>query len=282
MAVIEQLEAGVRPWAKPWDAAHPAGPVSRPLRANGEPYRGINVLMLWLEAAARGYGAPIWMTYRQAQQQGGQVRRGACGSMVTFADRLHRAEPDEARGEEVGRSIFFLRSYTVFNVEQIDGLPERFHPVAAPRITAAQRIGRAERFFAALGADIQHGGDQACYLPGPDRVRMPLFESFQDAESYYTTLGHECVHWTGHASRLDRRHQGDGGRAGYAREELVAEMGAAFLAADLGLDLTPREDHAAYLAQWLAVLRADKRAIVAAASQAQKALDHLRDLQADA
>lgn len=278
-SIIAQLEEGTRPWAKPWNAEHLAGRITRPLRASGKPYRGINVIMLWMAATLKGYTAPIWMTYRQAQELGGQVRKGEQGTPVAYADKLRKTETADS-GEEVEREIFFMKHYTVFNVEQVDGLPPHFYATAAPQISALARLEHAEAFFAALGADVRHGGNRAFYAPEPDFVQMPPFESFRDAESYYSTLGHECIHWTRHPARLarefGRKRWGD---EGYAQEELVAEMGAAFLAADLGLYLTPREDHAAYIASWLAVLKRDKKAVFIAASHAQRALDFLHAKQ---
>lgn len=228
-AILADLERGVRPWARPWSAEQGlAGAISRPLRHNFQPYSGINVLLLWAEACAKGYSAPIWMTFRQALELGGCVRNGE----------------------------------------------------HAPALDPPQRIDRAEAFFSGLKADIRHGGSQAYYMIGEDRVQMPPFESFIDPQSYYATLAHECTHWTRHPSRLDRdlgrKRWGD---EGYAREELVAELGAAFLCADLGLALTPREDHAAYLRSWLEVLQGDKRYIFSASAHAQKAADYLVGLQ---
>jgi antirestriction protein ArdC len=279
--IIADLEKGVRTWLRPWNTGHAAGCVSRPLRASGEAYKGINVVMLWAAAVEAGYACPTWMTYRQAQGVGAQVRKGERGSLVVYADRIRREDVDEATGETAEREIPFMRAYTVFNCEQIDDLPARFRaPAAAPTLSAAERIARAEAFFAALGADIRHGGAQAWYAIHSDRVQLPPFETFRDAGSYYATLAHEITHWTRHPSRLDRdlgrRRMGD---EGYAREELVAELGAAFLAADLGLDLEPREDHAGYIASWLKVLKQDKRAIFQAAAHAQRAADYLHDRQ---
>jgi antirestriction protein ArdC len=278
--IVADLEQGVRPWLKPWNAEHAAGRITRPLRFNGLPYQGINVLMLWSEAVAKGFAAPIWMTFKQAQELGGHVRKGEHGSLVVYADRIRRTELDEETGEEAEREIPFLKGYTVFCVDQIDGLPERFYAKAEPRLDPVQRIESAEAFFAATLADIRHGGNQAYYSVTDDRVQMPPFEAFRDAESYYATLAHECSHWTRHPSRLDR----DFGRKrwrdeGYAMEELVAELGAAFLSADLDLTLEPREDHAAYIASWLKALKNDKRAIFSAASHAQRAADFLNALQ---
>lgn len=274
-AIVADLERGVRPWTKPWSAEHLAGRITRPLRHCGEPYSGINVILLWAEAVARGYTAPIWITFRQALALGAHVRKGEHGSTVVYANRISRTEAGDD-GQDVERQIPFLKAYTVFNVEQVDDLPAHFYAVAEPKLDAAQRIENAERFFAALGADIRHGGDGAFYAVGPDYVQLPPFECFRDPESYYATAAHECTHWTRHPTRLDR----DFGRKrwgdeGYAREELVAELGAAFLCADLGLELQPREDHAAYIESWLSVLQHDKRFIFSAAAFAQRAVDFL-------
>ena len=173
-----------------------------------------------------------------------------------------------------------MKGYTVFNVEQIEGLPAHFYALPAPQLDPVQRNEAADLFFANTGADIRHGGNQAYYAAEPDYVQMPPFVSFADAESYCSTLAHEMTHWTKHPSRLDR----DFGRKkfgdeGYAREELVAEIGAAFLCCDLGITPEPRDDHAAYLDHWLKVLKDDKRAIFQAAAHAQRAVDFLHGLQ---
>jgi antirestriction protein ArdC len=278
-AIVADLERGVRPWTKPWSAEHLAGRISRPLRHCGEPYSGINVILLWAEAVARGFTAPIWMTFRQALALEAHVRKGEHGSTVVYANRFTRTETDD-NGRDVEREIPFLKAYTVFNVEQIEGLPAHFYAVAEPQQDATARIAHADAFFAALGAEIRHGGNQAYYAIGPDYVQLPPFECFRDPESYYATAAHECTHWTRHPTRLDR----DFGRQrwgdeGYAREELVAELGAAFLCADLGLALTPREDHAAYIDSWLQVLTSDKRFIFTAAAHAERACDFLHQRQ---
>lgn len=278
--IIADLEKGVRPWVKPWHADHAAGRITRPLRHNGQPYSGINILMLWTAAVAGGHAAPIWMTFRQAKELGAGVRKGEKGSPVVYASTISRTDVDDDTGEETAHDIPFMKAYTVFNVEQIDGLPEHYYARPAPRFDAPARIDRAETYFAALDADIRHGGTQAYYAVGPDYVQMPPFEAFRDPESYYATLAHECTHWTRHPNRLERafgrKRWGD---EGYAMEELVAELGATFLSADL--DLTPdiREDHAAYIGSWLKVLQNDKRAIFTAAAHAQRAVDFLHGLQ---
>lgn len=276
--IVADLEQGVRPWMKPWNAEHAAGRIVRPLRANGMAYRGINTIMLWSEAVAKGFAAPIWMTYKQAQELGGHVRKGETGSLVVYANTLHRTETDE-RGEEVERDIPYMKGYTVFNVEQIEGLSEEYTRLAHVQLDPVERIAAVDAFFTATGADISHGGNRAFYAEGADRIQLPPFETFRDAESYYATLAHEATHWTKHKSRLDRdlgrKRWGD---EGYAAEELVAELGAAFLCADLGITPEVREDHAAYIGNWLTVLRGDKRAIFSAAAHAQRAVDFLHEV----
>jgi antirestriction protein ArdC len=221
------------------------------------------------------------MTFKQALELGGHVRKGEHGSLVVYADRISRTERDEATGEEAEREIPFLKGYTVFNVEQVEGLPQHFYAVAEPRLEEVARNVQADAFFVATHADIRHGGDRAYYTMAEDRVQMPPFEAFRDAESYYATLAHELTHWTRHPLRLEREFgRKRWGDEGYAMEELVAELGAAFLSADLGLTPEPRADHAAYIGSWLEVLKNDKRAIFAAASHAQRAADFLHGLQA--
>jgi antirestriction protein ArdC len=281
--IVASLEAGVRPWTKPWSGEHAGGRITRPLRSNGVPYQGINVLMLWGAAMEKGYAAPIWLTFKQAQALGGNVRKGEQGSLVVYASTFSRTEADEATGEEHERDIPFLKGYTVFNAEQIDGLPAQYQALAAPRLDPVQRIAYADAFFAATGADIRHGGNQAYYRISADHIQMPPFEAFRDAESYYATLAHELTHWTRHPSRLDREFgRKRFGDEGYAMEELVAELGAAFTCADLDLTPEPRPDHAAYIGNWLTVLKNDKRAIFTAASHAQRAADFLANFTATA
>jgi len=192
--IVSSLEQGVRPWMKPWNAEHAAGRITRPLRANGIAYQGINVLVLWSESVTKGYSAPIWMTFRQALELNAHVGKGECGSMVVYASTFTRSGTDQETGEETEQAVPFLKSYTVFNVEQIEGLPAHFHAVAEPRLDPVQRIERAEAFFTGTKADIRHGGNMAYYNIGSDFVQMPPFEAFRDAESYYAALAHECTH----------------------------------------------------------------------------------------
>jgi len=281
--IIAYLEKGVRPWSKPWNATHAAGRITPPLRHNGQPYAGINVLSLWMAAELQGFAAPIWMTYRQAAELNAQVRKGEKGSLVVFANSIKRTEKDDATGEESEREIPYMKGYTVFNVEQIDGLPEIYTAKAAPVLDPVTRIERAEQFFAAMNATINHGGNRAYYSQSLDCVQMPEFVAFKDAESYYATLAHEITHWTKHPARLardlGRKSWGD---AGYAAEELVAELGSAFICADLNLHQEPREENAAYIESWLKVLKNDSRSIFSAAAHAQRAADYLNQKAATA
>lgn len=221
--IVAELEKGVRPWLKPWNAEHAAGRITRPLRHNGIPYQGINVVMLWSASVACGYAAPIWMTFKQAQELGGHVRKGEKGNLVVYANMLTKTETNADTGEEEEHAIPFMKGYTVFNIEQIEDLPAPFYAPTEPRLDPVRRIDHAEQFFANTHADIRHSGNRAFYSVTHDHVQMPPFESFRDAESYYATLSHECTHWTRHPARLDR----DFGRKrwgdeGYAMEELVA------------------------------------------------------------
>jgi len=278
--IVADLEQGVRPWLRPWNADHAAGRITRPLRHNGIPYNGINVIMLWSASVIKGYSCPLWLTFKQALELGGNVRRGETGELVVYADRIKRTAID-ARGEECEREIPFLKGYTVFNAEQCEGLPAQYSAkTEPPTLTPLQRLESADMFFAATRADIRHGGTRAYYAEGADFVQMPPFETFRDAESYAATLAHELTHWTKHDRRLARNMgRVKWGDEGYAREELVAELGSAFLCAGLGIAPEVREDHAAYIASWLKVLKDDKRFIFSAASHAQRAVDFLNGLQ---
>jgi antirestriction protein ArdC len=220
------------------------------------------------------------MTFRQARALGAYVRKGEEGSLVVYADKIVRSETDAKTGEEAERAIPFMKGYTVFNVERIEGLPEHYYMQPTFRPELIERIAHADAFFTATGATIVHCGSRACYVASTDNIHMPCIDFFRDAESYYATLSHECTHWTRHESRMNR----DFGRKrfgdeGYAMEELVAELGAAFLSADLSLTPAVREDHAPYIASWIKVLKNNKRAIFTAASHAQRAADFLHGLQ---
>jgi antirestriction protein ArdC len=278
--IVAQLKKGVRPWMQPWSDGFP---VSRPLRANGEPYRGINAVALWAAALDKGFRNATWMTFDQARKLNGHVRKGEQGTRVVYASTFRRSVADRETGEEALHEIPFLKSYTVFNAEQIEGLPARYLQLPAVIRNAGARIAAAETFFAATGALIRHGGSEASYSPLYDAIRMPPFENFRDAPSYYTTLAHEMIHWTAPKHRLNRMLAAiQKGEKGYAMEELVAELGSVFIAVDLGLTPTPREAHAAYIASWISALENDHAAIFVAAAHAQRAADFLHGLQPSA
>lgn len=276
--IVAALEKGVRPWLKPWSTSRTGQRVSRPLRVNGTPYRGVNVVLLWIEAFERGFTSSTWMTYRQAQELGGQVRKGEAGTLVVYASKF-TAETAEDEDSKAAREIPFMKGYTVFNVDQIDGLPARFLPTPELAVPAIEPIAAAQAFFAATGSVVREGGDQAYYSPAHDVIHLPAVSAFRDAQAHASVSAHEHVHWTGHPKRLAREFGKRFGDNTYAFEELVAELGAAFMCADLGIAAEPRPDHAAYLASWLDVLKGDKRAVFAAAAQAQRAVDYLHTMQ---
>lgn len=269
-AIIAQLEQGVRPWQQPWDSSGVA--VALPLRANGEAYRGINTVMLWMRASAEGWAGRHWMTYRQAAALGGQVRKGESSTLVVYYGQSGGGDVDDD-GEE-SRGFRFLKGYPVFNVAQIDGLDPSFYPAPVERpVYDVQWNADLEAFLDATGADISWTGERAYYAPGPDHIRMPDRALFRDAEQAYATAHHELIHWTGAKHRLDRTFGSRFGDPAYAREELIAELGAAFLGAHTGLRPDHIEDHSAYLSHWLQALKSDSRAILKAAAQAQAACD---------
>ena len=277
--IVKQLEQGVRPWVKPWVAGHQAGHVSKPLRHNGRPYSGINTVTLWGQSLRFGYDAPLWMTFKQAQELGGHVKKGEKGSPVVYADTFRKEEAND-KGELVERDIPFMKGYAVFNIEQIKGLPEHYYAKNEPQtLNTDERLNHVDQFTEKTKATLKHGGGSACFLSTQDLIRMPHYERFESRESYYATLIHELTHWTVHKSRLNRDLSNAFGSTEYASEELIAELGAAFLCSDLKITNEVREDHAAYLASWLKALKNDNRAIFKAAAQAQQAADYLHSLQ---
>ena len=276
--IAAAIEAGAGKWQMPWhpgaNGAAPRLPVNA---ATGKPYRGVNTVVLWAAGQAEGYPGAAWATYRQWAELGAQVRKGERASPVVFWKISGQEEQEDAEDgtEDNRRPRMFARGYSVFNAVQVDG----WEAPALPVLPESERIGHAEAFFAALGANIRHGGNRACYMPSLDQVRMPPFPAFRDAVAYYATLAHEATHLTGHPSRCNRDLRGRFGEEAYAAEELVAELGAAFVCADLALAPEPRPDHAAYVASWLKVLWSDKRAIFTAAAKAQAAADWMHARQ---
>jgi antirestriction protein ArdC len=271
--IITAIEQGAGSWRMPW---HTSGRFeSSPINViSKKPYMGINTLCLWAAAESKGYESGEWATYKQWQEHGAQVRKGEKATVVVFWKFADGSKETQEDGDEQPASssrLLFTRGYSVFNAAQVDG----YTPKAEPESTLNERMEHAEVFFGGVGADVRHGGNRAYYSPSSDHIQMPSFQAFDESVSYYSTLAHEHTHFTATAARCDRQLGKRFGDNAYAAEELIAELGAAFTCAHLGLSAEPRADHAAYIESWLKVLKADKRAIFTAASKAQQATDWL-------
>ena len=283
--ILASLEKGVRPWRKGWTAL--GGALSRPVSGGtGNPYNGINVILLWAAQSERGYHSDTWHTYKGAQGKGGQVRKGEKGTRIVKWLFLPFKENGQVKLDANGEPVTFakMRLYTVFNACQIDW-PEGSEHAPGPAPTVEDHDGSQAgdeyedaKVILDSWADevtIRHGGDSAFYRPSDDLIQLPTFEQFDSEAEYFSTAFHEAIHSTGHSTRLNRFKKERKGsyKQAYAFEELVAELGAAFLCADAGINQPeePREDHAQYLAHWLEVLKGDPKAIVSAASKAEKA-----------
>lgn len=280
--IVAAMEAGLEGgWEMPW---------MRPSRAGGNPhnaitgrkYNGINVLLLWMDARAAGYSTDGWATFKQWKEAGTPVRKGERASLVTFWKELDVEREHPVSGEAETVKIPMLRHFWVFNADQVEGFE-------APKITLpdlASRLDHAEAFIAGTKAKVIEGGYAAYYRREPaDEIHMPPLEAFKGSststacECYYSTLLHELTHWSGAKHRLDRTKGKTFGDSAYAFEELVAELGAAFLCAELDITVEPRPDHAKYIASWLKTLKGEKRAIFRAAGLASKAATYLAELQ---
>jgi antirestriction protein ArdC len=268
--IITQLDNGVAPWVRPWkndgSNAMPHNAVTK------RPYNNSNVLALWMAQEVRGFALPKWLTFNQARKAGGHVKQGSHGELVVYADRFRIKERDKQTGEEITKSIPFLKAFTVFNIEQIEGVDWKIGP--EPTFNSNER---AEEFLGAQKADVRYGGtfdmNQAYYSPGQDYIHLPKPTLFDSPEAFYATSLHEHAHWTGAKHRLDRNIANKFGGEGYAAEELVAELTSAFLCADLHLDGKLR--HPEYLAHWSKVLGDHKGALLTACSAAKKSADYL-------
>lgn len=274
--IVEALERGIVPWRSPILAS---ADLSQPSNfATGRPYSGINVFLLALRAWSAGYNSSRWLTFKQAIERGASVRKGEKASLVVFW-KVYPSK-DRETGEE--STVAVLRHYHVFNIEQCDGIGgASLPPDAVPSFQPIERAGEIVRGYAS-GPSIRHGGCRAFYRPSSDAVQMPEPDSFVTPEAYYATLFHELAHSTGHSSRLDRKLDTDPkpfGSPDYGREELIAEMTAAFLAADAGITPPVIDNQAAYIASWLAVLSGDKRMVIAAAGAASRAADWIRGVR---
>lgn len=267
-SIILALEKGVAPWICPWHDS-----TGMPINlTTGKAYRGINTIMLYVEAMTKNYADNRWLTFRQAADIGARIRRGEHGTPIIFYRlREHRDERDVPDADVVDkRGIPMLKTFTVFNVSQLESVPERY--VIRPEVSW-QPVVEAEHLLANSGATICHGGGRAFYRPVDDFIQLPPCASFDTPVDYYATALHELCHWTGHKSRLNRVLGSRRDIEAYAFEELVAEIGAAFLCAHCGL--TAKLEHASYIDGWLNALRRDKRLIFVAASAAQKAADYV-------
>lgn len=267
--LVAAIEAGASDWRMPWRRLGAGLPRS----VDGRPYRGWNALVLAMVAGDRGWTSARWATYRGWQRHGAQVRKGVRGTHVVLWKPTERHEQTDEGDDAVHRSLI-ARTFTVFAAEQVDGADRWLAPTHVPE---GERIEQADAYFAAIATEVVHGGDRACYVPALDRIHLPHLGQFDKPAAYYTTAAHEHTHWTGHRDRLARDLSGRFGSDAYGAEELVAELGAAFWSAQFGLEQATRHDHAAYLGDWLRILKSDPRALVAACSHAQRAVDLLNE-----
>jgi antirestriction protein ArdC len=271
MRIVAELERGAAPWIKPWSATPDQNTPCN--AATNRPYSGCNVVLLWMAANA-GYRMPRFLTFKQALELGGNVRKGQHGYTVFFVKRLQVQDKD---GDGDIKIVPMMRAYTVFNVDQCEGLPDRVLTLGEikPR-NRDQRDATIDQFLACSGATIREGAGEAYYRPGDDFISMPRFEAFKSAAHFYGVAFHELGHFTGHKSRLDRDLRHRFGERAYAAEELIAELCAAFLCAEFSIDGDLR--HAGYIQTWIGLLKADSRAFFTACSKAQAAADYLRGL----
>ncbi|AXU97803.1 DNA primase [Erwinia persicina] len=266
-SIIAALEADVKPWACPWQRT--PGMSGLPSNyATGAAYSGMNIMLLWCSASEQGFSDSRWMTYKQAKAEGGQVRKGEHGTTAIFYTTLEK-ENDDGKTDYIP----MLKTFTVFNVEQIDGLPLSDEAVFPAE--TFEPLPQAEALFRNSGAIIIEKGQNAFFAPSTDEIHLPDRRLFSDSANFYATGLHELVHWSGARSRLNREMKGKFGSEGYAFEELIAELGSAFLTADLGI--TGEVQHESYIASWLKALKNDKRYIFKAASAASKAHRYLMD-----
>ncbi len=274
-SIVAQLEAGnLQPWKCPWQKTGNGFP----LRHNGIAYRGVNVLLLWMTAAIKGYANPYFLTFNQALDYGGSVRKGEKSSTILFCQPFNKEDTAED-GKKGKGTAWMARAYHVFSVEQCDGLGDRFAMKQTAILDPAEKIAHAETYFGNTGATVRHEGHAAYYRPCGDYIGMPAFETFHTADGYYSTLAHECHHWAGISHRLGRFAYVNHSPADYAKEEITAELAATMTMAQLGFDAVSHSDHAAYLGHWIQALREDPKYLFQAASKAQASCDYLNGLQ---
>ena len=277
--IIAQLEAGRIPWVQPWSSARASLDMPRNA-ATDRRYSGINVLLLWSAVVEHSFSTNSFLTFRQALALGGNVRKGAHGTTVVYAHRFTPGEERQRSAQEDRQpgTIPFLKRFTVFSTDQCEGLPEDI-ALPPPPIPEGLILPEAEALIKATGADFRIGGDQAFYSPTHDFIQIPRPDSFFDPINWHRTAFHELSHHSGHSSRLNRDLSGSFGTEKYGREELCAEISAAYICAALGIAPTVR--HADYIGSWLSIIRGDNRAIVRAASAASKAADYILACRAE-
>ena len=269
--ILEKIEQGTAPWLKPWSASS-----TRPLRHQGIPYTGINSFFLWAVADTTGYTSPFWMTYRQASELGGQVRKGESGSFSVYYNTARKSDTDQLTGETTEKTIRFMKWNHVFNASQIDGLPTHYYPEPPDPRAIGELSANVRAFLDAIPIKVVHGGSSAHYTPSTDTVTLPDPHAFHSIEAYFSTRCHELTHATGHGSRLDRQFGKRFGDDAYAAEELLAGLAQSLLCAEYGLPNELHDSHASYIHHWAKILRADKTAILHAAAKAEQAVKWLR------
>ena len=272
--ILNAIEAGPSKFKMPWH--HDGAAVTRPVNiASKKPYRGINTIALWASAQANGFSGGVWGTYRQWQAECAKVRKGEMASLAVFWKDLRPADEPSDEERDDDRPKIVARTFSVFNADQVDGYVSESRVL----LPESERLAHAEEFIRALGIPVSYGAPCAYYHLSKDEVFLPHFSAFHDAHGFYATHLHECAHATGAKHRLDRDFTGKWTKDALAMEEMTAELAASFLLADLGIAHDPREDHAAYVASWLRVLKEEPRAIFAAAGKAQAAADWMHARQ---
>ena len=267
--IISHLKAGTIPWKQSW-SSYGSGAMPRNA-VSGRAYSGANVMLLWMTAQEKSYTDSKWLTYKQATELGGNVRKGEKGTTIVYVSAMEKQGDDG----KINR-IPFLKAFTVFNVAQCDNLPASAISDKITDLNPDAKVETAEDFLQSTGADIRNGEARAYYSSKLDYINLPKFESFNSASSYYATAFHELTHWTGHETRCNRQFGKKFGDQSYSAEELVAELGAAFVCAEFGFDNDTTEDHAAYIAHWIKFLENNERAFVHASSLASKAVEFMR------
>ena len=274
--IVAAIEAGASDYQLPWNPRLCTGPaIGLPHNPVGHyAYHGINIVALWASQQHNAYATAEWATFRQWQAAGAQVCKGEKGTLTVFFKVSESGRQSGGSDEQEPRRHFIAKAAYVFNAAQVDG----FIPSPPPELAPIERHAAAETFIKASKASIYHDSRQACYIPCKDEIHLPPDGAFKDAPSYYGVALHELVHWSGHTSRCDRDLRNRFGSEAYAAEELIAELGSAFLCAELGISPEPRIDHARYIESWLRILKGDKRAIFTAAARANQAVGFLKSL----